>query len=475
MSGVVAPPGAARRVGNAAGATAPPGTRRMELTGWGRWPRATSDVFRAETLRDLRLAAHPGGMIARGLGRSYGDAALNGGGGAVLTERLNRILAFDERTGTVDCEPGVTVADLVRVFLPRGWFAPVSPGTKHVTLGGAVACDVHGKNHHRAGSLGRHVLELDLLLASGRILTCSPAENAELFRATIGGLGLTGIITRVRLALKRKASAFVSVDYDRMRDLDEALRALEERDGGYEYSVAWIDCLARGRGLGRSVLMQANDAEVDDGRAARRAAGDAVPHDRSRLRVPFDLPAWLLNPATIRAFNTCYFRAQPAKARGVVRSLEQYFYPLDAVGDWNRAYGARGFLQYQFVLPAETARRGLIDVLETVSRGGSASFLAVLKRFGAGLAESPLSFPAAGYTLALDLPRRPGVEADLLRLDQRIVHLGGRVYLAKDARLERETFRAMYPGWKSFAELKQRIDPDNVFRSDLAARLGLLA
>jgi decaprenylphospho-beta-D-ribofuranose 2-oxidase len=448
---------------------------RRSLSGWGRYPVGETDVFRPERSATLRwlITSPDRSLIARGLGASYGDAAMNSAGGTVLMERFNRFLGFDATTGVLSCEAGVTIEELLRHLLPRGFFPPVSPGTKFVTLGGCLACDVHGKNHHQSGAIARHVLDFRLLTARGEQVRCSREERPDLFWATLGGMGLTGIITELRLQLARVETPYVLVDYDRAADLDGALRLFED-DARYTHSVAWLDCLARGRHLGRSVLMRGNPLGESD-RASRRLPEDNWSSPR-RVAVPVDLPAGLLNPVTVRAFNALFHRRFFARSRGVAVHYERYFYPLDRLRQWNRLYGKRGFVQYQCLLPYAGGREALVGILEAVARNGRASFLSVLKRFGDGEPGQLLSFPRPGYTLTLDIPRRSADDFRLLDgLDDLVLRCGGRVYLAKDARLSPQAFRAMYPETAAWLEVKRRIDPENRFQSDLAARLGLLS
>lgn len=451
-----------------------PGATRATLAGWGRRPVAEMAVH-APARDALRATLRAGGtLLARGCGRSYGDAAMNRDGGVVLTERLDRVLAFDPATGVVACEAGVTIAALLREFLPRGFVPPVLPGTKFVSLGGALACDVHGKNHHVAGSFARHVLDFVLLGADGEARRCSRDEHADLFWATAGGMGLTGIVTELRLRLRPVTSGYVRVDHDRAADLDEALALLETTDDGYAHSVAWIDCLARGRSLGRSVLMRGNAMPADE-LPRRLAAHPFGGPPRAPIGLGVDLPAFVLNPLTMRAFNAAYFHRHPARARGACVPHEAFFFPLDRVRDWNRLYGRRGFLQYQVALPFAGGRDVLVRILESVARRGAGSFLAVLKRFGPAEADAMLSFPIEGYTLALDLPYHRDVLPMLDALDDVVADLGGRVYLAKDARLDARRFRRMYPALPRWREVRERADPDHRFASDLSRRLGLEA
>lgn len=462
----------------AAGSGAEPGAHRAAratLSGWGRYPVAEMDVHRPEGMPALRAivrAADTLPLLGRGLGRSYGDAAMNSTGGVVLSTRLDRFLGFDPASGVVTCEAGVTFESLLRTFVPRGWFPPVVPGTKHVTLGGAVAADVHGKNHHRAGSIARHLVDFVLVTADGGRVRCAPDERPDLFRATVGGMGLTGILAEVRLRLRRVSSAYVAVDYDRAPDLDTALALFRDSDHLYEHSVAWIDCLAKGRALGRSVLMRGNALAAGDlaGAAARDPLGGAP---RGTVTLPMDLPGGLLNRVTVGAFNAAYYRMSPC-ARGVVTHHEPFFFPLDRMLHWNRLYGRRGFLQYQCVVPHDGGRDALVEMLEALARSQAGSFLAVLKTFGPAEPGAMLSFPMPGYTLALDLAYRPAVLPLLDRLDAIVADRGGRVYLAKDARMSPETFRRTYadalPAWQA---IRHGIDPTRRFASDLSRRLEL--
>ncbi|HSG82371.1 MAG TPA: FAD-binding oxidoreductase [Gemmatimonadota bacterium] len=442
---------------------------RQQIWGWGRRPVGTTDLRRPERLRDLpELVGGERSCVARGLGRSYGDASFDSAGETILMERIDRFVDFDASGGILECEAGVTISELLKYFVPRGFMPPVIPGTKHVTLGGALASDIHGKNHHKDGSFCRHVVDFKLLTASGATLVCSRKENAELFWATVGGRGLTGIITSLRLQLSAIESAYVSVDLDRTPDLDGTLELFHESDDRYKYSVAWVDALAGGASLGRSVLMRGNPAPASDGR------GLDVKEKRAHS-VPGLFPGALLNRASVKAFNALYYRRHPGAARGVIQHYEPFFFPLDRADDWNRLYGKRGFTQYQCAIPYEGGRDGLARILELVRKETAGSFLTVLKRFGPAEDEQLLSFPMPGYTLAMDIPwRGRGFEAVLNRLDAMVIRLGGRVYLTKDARLSAESLRRMYGRLDEWLEIKKRVDPDNRFASDLARRLELL-
>lgn len=446
----------------------------INASGWGRYPSHRGHVYRPERLTDVARVLTSGAQpsfISRGLGRSYGDAALNKDGGIISHLRLNRLLAFDAEAGVLECETGISLAEIIKIFLPRGFFPPVTPGTKHVTVGGAIASDIHGKNHHVDGTFAEFLLDFRLQVPTGEIITCSRDERPEVFWATVGGMGLTGPILSARIRLRSVESGFVRADYHKVRNLDEALSAFAESDERYRYSVAWIDCLATGASLGRSVLMQANDATADGVRSERSAPDPLTLPKKRTTTVPFDFPSGTLNRASVQAFNTLFYRKQKS-ATGRLVDYDSFFYPLDSVGDWNRLYGKRGFVQYQAALPLDGGRAGLRILLERLSAAKRASFLAVLKRLGPanpGL----LSFPFEGYTLALDLPNRSGLREFLRELDEITLRYGGRVYLAKDAALTPETFSTMYPGAEEFRRIQRDLDPEGRLSSSLARRLGL--
>ncbi len=436
--------------------------KRLHLAGWGRFPVARVDAYRPERVAEVGrcLAAAPS-VIAHGAGRSYGDQALNDGGAAILTGRLDRMLAFDPATGVLECEPGVTFADALACFLPRGWQLPVSPGTGYATLGGAVANDVHGKNHDAKGSFGDHVRWLDLALPSGEIRRVEP--GTPLFRATVGGMGLTGIIVGLAVTLMPVPSNAVDLTERRAGDLDAFMAALAETRDRYAYSVGWIDALATGRALGRGIVELADPAPAGvDARA------------RPRRAMPLDLPGFVLNPWTVRAFNSLYFQRVPAAGRQRRVAAARFLYPLDAIADWNRIYGRRGFHQFQCVIPDAEARAGLVRLLEAVSRAGAASFLAVLKTMG-GPGPGMMSFPMRGFTLALDFPHRAGTLELLRRLEAITLDHGGRVYLAKDSAATADAVRRMYPELDAFRAVLAEVDPAGRMASDMARRLGIRA
>ena len=380
-------------------------------------------------------------MLAYGNGRSYGDSCQNEGGTLLQTRGLDRFIHFDPESGLLRCEAGVLFDDILRLIVPAGWFLPVTPGTRFVTVGGAIANDVHGKNHHQAGSFGRHVRCLELLRSDGSRRVCSATDHAGLFAATIGGLGLTGLITWAEIQLARIPGPWLAVETLRFRNLDEFFAINDDSTPDYEYTVAWIDCLApagqRGRGL------------YSRGNFVRGLAG--APHaPRRSLRVPFTPPFPLVGGPGLKLFNRTYFH-RPLKRRTLTH-YQPFFYPLDAIGDWNRLYGPRGFVQHQCVLPPEGARTALTELLEVIATSGTGSFLVVLKTFGELPSPGMLSFARPGVTLALDFPFRGDSTLRLLdRLDCIVAEAGGAVYPAKDARMSAANFRRFFPNWPTFS------------------------
>ena len=447
------------------------------LCGWGRTAPTRATVVRPGSPEDVAgaLRERPArGLIARGLGRAYGDAAQNAGGDVLDMTALRAVRDLDLAGDRIAVEAGASLDDLIRLLVPLGRFPRVVPGTRHVTVGGAIASDIHGKNHHLDGAFSDHVESFELLTPAGERLTVTPDGAPDVFAATAGGMGLTGVIVAATLRLMRLETSWVRVDTERAPDLDDAMGRMASGDAGYRYSVAWIDCLAGGARLGRSVLMRGDHAAVDELPARRRAA-PLVPPPQALLAAPPWVPGGLLRRATVAAFNEAYFRRAPRVERGRLESLGSFFFPLDSVRGWNRLYGPRGFLQYQLVVPfgAEDALRA---GLERLSGGGVASFLAVLKRFGRGSERGLLSFPLAGWTLALDIPAAvPGLAALLDELDELVAGAGGRVYLSKDSRLRPDVLAAMYPRLGEWNAIRARLDPAGVMRSDLARRLSLTA
>ena len=409
---------------------------------WGRYPRVDQTVIDLAD-RHRRLPAVEGSLLPYGNGRSYGDSCLNEGNTLVHTRALDHFIAFDVYTGVLECEAGLQLSRILDLVVPQGWFVPVTPGTRFVTIGGAIANDVHGKNHHRAGNFGRHVLELELLRSDGRLLVCSPQTNPEWFAATIGGLGLTGLVTRARIQLRRIAGPWMSTEVHRFYNLAGFFRLSEGADQDFEYTVAWIDCLATGGSLGRGLFTRANHAPACPDR--RPAASS------TRLRMPFTPPFSLVNRFTLRSFNALYYHRQRQPVIHATTHYEPHFYPLDAIGNWNRMYGPHGFMQYQCVVPPSDAEARIAQLLEVIAASGSGSFLAVLKQFGSLASPGMLSFPRPGTTLALDFPNQGARTLALLdRLDEIVAAAGGAVYPAKDARMSGAHFRQYFPNWDSF-------------------------
>lgn len=442
----------------------------MNLSNWGNYPRIDTNLVSCRSQAGLeRELALTTTSIPRGLGRCYGDSALNDQ--TVLScLRMDHMLSFDESSGLLVAEAGVSLSDILDIFLPRGWFLPVTPGTKFVTLGGAVASDVHGKNHHVAGSFCDHVSWMDMLTASGEVVRCSRDRNEDLFLATCGGMGLTGVILRVALALTRVQSAFIRQETVKTANLTEIMDCFEASTD-WTYSVAWIDCLATGEAMGRSIMMRGEHATYGDlsGKRARRPLYLA---NKSLPAVPFNFPGFALNSLSVRAFNNLYYAKAKSGLHTSIVDANTFFYPLDAVPHWNRIYGSRGFTQYQFVLPLESSRQGLPTILKAISASGLGSFLAVLKLFGRQ--DGLLSFPMEGYTLALDFPITEKLFRLLPELDAMVNDFGGRLYLTKDARMDQAMFEKGYGHvLEEFRSIKRKWDPDNRFKSLQSQRIGV--
>lgn len=398
----------------------------------------------------LELPSGGGTLLPYGLGRSYGDCCLNDGGSILVTQALDRLIAFDENSGILRCEAGVSLAEILRVFVPRGWFLPVTPGTRYVTVGGAIANDVHGKNHHRAGTFGCHVLGLSLLRSDGRRVICTPAREPGLFSATVGGLGLTGLIEWAEIQLKPVASPFIEMESIKCANLDEFFEVSSSSDRDYEYTVSWIDCLARGSSLGRGIFMRGNHAGPSRGKSPR------VPPD-SLFTVPFDFPGFALNRLSIGLFNTVYYNKQRKKNVRTLVHYNPFFYPLDSVLEWNRIYGRRGFLQFQCVVPQKDNNTAIRAILQAIVNSGRASFLAVIKEFGDVKSPGMLSFPRPGVTICLDFPFQGEATLELFRrLDGMVREQGGAMYPAKDTCMSPQSFRQYYP---RLDEFREHIDP----------------
>lgn len=442
----------------------------MTLSGWGRYPVLEARKLAPRSIEDLRdmVMAEPS-LIARGNGRAYGDAAINQGA-TVETRHLNHMLAFDEENGLLTAEAGVQLGDIIDAFLPRGWFPMVTPGTKFVSLGGAIAADVHGKNHHVDGSFRSCVDWVDLMGSDGKITRCAPGD--DLFDLTLGGMGLTGVITRAAIRLRVVETAWMSQVTHPAPNLRAAMDIFETHQNA-TYSVAWIDCLATGEDAGRSLIMLGEHAVPEDLRDLSKDQR-ANPFDsprKGRKTVPFDVPGFALNRFSVRAFNALYYWAGKRKTGPRIVDWDSYFYPLDAILDWNRIYGRKGFAQFQCVLPLATAEPGMRTLLDAISGEGAGSFLAVLKRFGAQ--DSAFSFPMEGYTLALDFPITPKTLRLLDRLDQITIDHGGRFYLAKDSRMSAATFKASDSRLGAFQQRRTDQNWQDKFTSAQSERLTL--
>ncbi|MEM7165417.1 MAG: FAD-binding oxidoreductase [Planctomycetota bacterium] len=445
-----------------------------EIVGWGRYPRCDGKRYRPAKLSTLRRLVGAGGLTPRGAGRSYGDAALPGGhagAGVVDLTAIDCFCDFDAALGTVRVEAGLTLQQLLAVIVPRGWFLPVVPGTAACTLGGMVAADVHGKNHIAGGSLQSHVRALTLLLPTGGQLRCSPSNDPELFAATFGGMGLTGVVLDIELQLQRINSAWLQTTTDTYTGLDGMLAAL--LDAPQQYVVGWLDGMTSNAQLGRSVLIGGDFIAADEYRAGVAGAAHLPP-----LHVSWDAPrslppltSWFVHPTTVRLHNRWYFdKAGRAGVR--YEPLHRFFFPLDRWCDWHRAYGDSGFVQYQFVVPNDAASELIRTAIDALQSADHWPYLVVLKRLGAG--QGMLSFPMPGITVAIDIPHRPGLERILDDLDRRVIQAGGRVYLAKDSRLSAASLRSMYPDCDRFLAVQQRIDPGGQLTSALAERLQLV-
>lgn len=434
------------------------------LSNWGNFPRIKAEEHKFKFPKELPayLDSHEKFAI-RGLGRSYGDASLNNS--ILNTTYYNHLIEFNAETGELRCGAGCSLKKILEFSVPKGWFIPVSPGTKYVTAGGATAANVHGKNHHLEGCFGDHLNWFTLLLADNSVITCSKTENPEIFYATQGGMGLTGIILELSFNLKKIESAFISQRTLKAKNLEESFRNFENNENS-TYSVAWIDCLAGGSQLGKSVLMLGEHASKSEVKKEQILSASGEP----KLKMPFYLPAFTLNKLSIKLFNLLYY-AKAGHDKTFASHYEPFFYPLDAIIDWNKMYGKPGFVQYQFVLPYEKSFDGLKEILERISKKGLGSFLAVLKLFG--IEGKYLSFPKRGYTLALDFPVSTRVLMFLNELDELVMKYGGRIYLAKDARMPASFLKEMYPELDKFRKIRNSIDPDKKFSTSLSERLKI--
>ncbi|MBV5317437.1 MAG: FAD-binding oxidoreductase [Desulfobulbaceae bacterium] len=430
----------------------------MKLTAWGQYPVIDTKVILPNAVLAQKLVLESS-VIPFGNGRSYGDSALAPNIVPMLSN--DRFLNFAEESGLLTCESGVLLADIIEIFVPRGWFLKVTPGTKLITVGGAIASDVHGKNHHVEGCFSACVQEFTLMLADGAIVRCSREENQELFHATCGGMGLTGIILEVSFSLKRIKSKHIDQTTIKTGNLEETFAAFEAYKN-FPYSVAWIDCLAKKADIGRCLLMVGDFA--NDGNLNYKA--------KKNVSIPFEFPGFALNNLSVRAFNWLYYGKVRKRVTQSQVDIDSFFYPLDALDHWYRIYGKGGFTQYQFILPKEKSLIGLKEILEQISSSGKGSFLAVLKLYGPAN-ENYISFPMEGYSLALDFKIDPGLFALLDKLDEIVAYYGGRIYLTKDVRVSKTIFEQGYPLLDKFREVRSRYGLNKRFHSLQSQRLGI--
>jgi decaprenylphospho-beta-D-ribofuranose 2-oxidase len=442
--------------------------RKIKLAGWGNYPVAESYTVSPRNLEDLRSDLQKGEVVPRGLGRSYGDQAVNNDKYVAICTKLNHFLAWDGKEGILECEAGVSLEEIISVFGPQGWLPMICPGTKFVTIGGAIANDIHGKAHHIDGSFVNCVLSFTILLADGSVVEASRTQHADLFWANFGGLGLLGVILKARLKLRKVETTYFKQRSMVIKGLDHMLESLDRWDHEYNYSVAWIDALATGSKLGSGVLTLGNAAKFDE-LPDKLKADPLKLHKTGKLAVPFFLPSFALNGLTVRMLNRVIAFVQNSPKEFV--HYEKFFFPLDAINNWNKGYGKRGFIQYQFVIPEDDGKKNLTEILELIGGSHCTPFLNVFKRMGEG--QGILSFPFKGYTLAIDFPVTKELLAFTPKLDAKVLSAGGRLYLGKDALLHESTFKAMYPRYEEWLDIKRKYDPANRFTSDIARRLGL--
>lgn len=444
--------------------------KKENLAGWGNYPVSECRVVTPRNENESLDLLDASSVVARGLGRSYGDQAINKTHHIALCTQLHHLLSWDEKEGILECEAGVSLEEIINVFLPKGWMPMICPGTKFVTIGGAIANDIHGKAHHSDGSFVNCVLSFRILLATGEVVMASRNENADLFWANFGGLGLLGIILTARIRLRKVETAYFRQKSVVIKNLDHMLEALDQYDHEYNYSVAWIDALAKGKKLGSGVLSLGNSARLAELNDSLKREPLKL-HKVSKLSVPFFFPSFALNKVTVRILNRVIAFVQNSPKQFV--HYDKFFFPLDMINNWNRGYGRRGFIQYQFVIPEEDGRKTLAEILEMIASSGCTPFLNVFKKMGEG--QGILSFPFRGYTLAIDFPVTNKLFEFTPRLDAKVLAAGGRLYLGKDALLDKEMFRKMYPHYQQWIAIKRQYDPSNKFSSDISRRLGLQA
>jgi decaprenylphospho-beta-D-ribofuranose 2-oxidase len=444
-----------------------PKGKKEKISGWGNYPVVESYVVSVNSRADAATVISEE-VIPRGLGRSYSDQAVNSMRTVALCTKLDKMISFDRDSGILECEAGVSLEDIIRTFVPKGWFPSICPGTKFITIGGAIANDIHGKAHHVDGSFVNCVISFTILLSDGSVVTASRSEHSDLFWANFGGMGLLGIILTARIQLRKIETTYFKQKSMVIKNLDHLLAALEEHEQGYNYSLAWIDPLAKGAKLGSGVFTVGNQATLRD-LPPKYKGNPLALHPDKKLSLPFYLPDFALNDFTSRILNRimAYMLSHP----GEIVHYEKYFFPLDMINGWNKGYGKRGFIQYQFVVPKEQGRLHLRQILESIANSGCTPFLNVFKTLGKE--QGILSFPFEGYTLAIDFPVSERLKKFIPTLDRQVLEAGGRIYLGKDAFLDKETFYKMYPQVKEWLQIKTKYDPNNIFTSDIGRRVGL--
>lgn len=439
------------------------------ISNWGNFPQVEVEYLEFEDLATLReLVQHSDDVIVRGNGRCYGDSSL--APKVISSLRYNKFIAFDQEQGLLKCQAGVLLSEILDVIVPQGWFLPVTPGTKLITVGGAIASNVHGKSQHKAGNFSDHLLDLELMLSDGSLVTCSPTENADLFWMTCGGMGLTGVIVTATLRLIPVETAYIRQESIKARNLYE-LMDLYEQSEDWTYSLAWIDCLSIGDSLGRGYLMRGEHATVSELATEAQRREPLNLKLAPKLIVPVTFPNFALNTLTVKIFNEAIYRIQPAGVTKSIVSYDKFFYPLDSILNWNRIYGKRGFTQYQFILPKAVSREGLQQIIAKIANSGQGSFLAVLKLYQDQ--QGYLPFAIEGYSLALDFPITPGLFPLLDELDQLVLAYGGRLYLTKDVRMDKHMFTRSYPTAERFIEQLKQLNHGAKFRSFQSDRVGI--
>lgn len=442
--------------------------QKEKLAGWGNFPVTASYNFYPSTEKEVLKTVKQGNLVPRGLGRSYGDQAINENGRVAICTHLNHFLDWNENEGILECEAGVSLEEIINVFGPKGWLPMICPGTKFVTIGGAIANDIHGKAHHVDGSFFNCVISFTVMLASGEVVTASRTEHADLFEASFGGLGLLGVILTAKIRLRKIETTYFKQKSIKVKNLEEMLKALEEYSH-FNYSVAWVDPLAKGSKLGSGVLTVGNAAGLNDLPASLRKEPLKL-HKKSKITVPFFLPGFLLNSITVRMLNRVIAFVQNSPKEFI--HYEKFFFPLDMINNWNKGYGKRGFIQYQFVIPpGQEGAENVRKIIQMIASSGCTPFLNVFKKMGQG--QGILSFPFEGYTLAIDFPVTKNLHAFTKKMDAEVLKAGGRIYLGKDSMLDKEMFQAMYPQYGQWLAIKRKYDPENVFTSDIGRRLGL--